>query len=152
MPGECGKNMDWGNSLVAQRVKDRPCHCCGLGYCSGTGSLPGLVTSACCMAKTNNKNKKQTKKKTKEKKTCIRGQECVWVTTVAQPLSRWFWAHYSNMVDLEFLFKCFSFFIFYGCTHGMWKFPGQRSTRTAAVTMLDPYPTEPPQNSLVSYL
>ena len=23
------------------------CHCCGSGYCSGTGSVPGLRTSAC---------------------------------------------------------------------------------------------------------
>ena len=35
-----------GGSLVAQRVKDPACHCCGSGDCCGAGSIPGLGTTA----------------------------------------------------------------------------------------------------------
>ncbi|WP_251884210.1 hypothetical protein, partial [Klebsiella pneumoniae] len=44
-------------------VRIQPCHCCGSGYCHGTGSVPALGTSLCHRHSQNKQtNKKQTKK------------------------------------------------------------------------------------------
>ena len=44
---------------MAQWLRIQCCHCCGLGCCCGSGSIPGLETAACQAhgQKNNNNNK-----------------------------------------------------------------------------------------------
>ena len=55
-----GKECDRRNSLVAQQVKDRCCHCCGPGYFCGTGLIPSPGTSMCLR---HGKKKKRERKR-----------------------------------------------------------------------------------------
>ena len=53
------KQDDCRSSLVVQQVKDPACHCRGLDYCCGWGSIPGPGTFTCCKRSQKNKTKQK---------------------------------------------------------------------------------------------